>query len=571
MRAVRRMQANESESALIGSDSSESSDESVGADFKESHSFCCSLRGACLSGCACWCCSIAIVLLFVLWFIHGANGARYSPVGANTVALGFASDMISLLFGEGVPGYASSWCPNGLATCDKRDNFPGPDTTSYMRWDDVWEMGSRYPEREWSGQIWRGNELGFIINNPLFWSNVGISPQSIALGITPKQHAAIRPNMEAMWTIGGQESEKYKSAESVVKRRIGDFLKRDQISLPSDTVALVHQILNEVALKRDMSFEDALKFVEVQGKVVTFGTIGQLVPGFLYDAVMGEAAEGARGIITEYVQIVERLFGEQLKDEDCSPSVNCSVQAAAALWDTLYAAGGLSVPGTINTGLGIMYSAHESNPAQGASYEKAQAAQFYWENIRFFPPVVGFPHWKKRPTCAGSTANETAALMKPNGKSEACKLGTADMSTGYPKVNQYLGGMREVPNLALAMWDPRKWGIDSDQFKLRSLQEYEKNSVAFAEMAVNDGVAGGGMNRACPGRKLALLIGTVFFEEFNATQWQTGDAVKFSATTPFVGKFSLQKRISWAPPSCVPSQVLQFGIALFTVALRAHD
>jgi len=210
-------------------------------------------------------------------------------------------------------------------------------------------------------------------------------------------------------------------------------------------------------------------------------------------------------------------------------------------WDALYAAGGLSVPGTINTGLGIMYSTSPDNPAPGASYEKAQALQFYWENIRFFPPVVGFPHWRTRPTCAGSTPEETAALNKPNGTSDACKLG-ADTSAGYPQVNQYLGGVRDVPNLALAMSDPNKWGSDADEFKIRPLQEYIKNSVGFAEMAVDNQVAGGRMNRVCPGKTLALMIGTMFFEEFNRNDWATHDSIGWTATTPFVDSFTLVRR-----------------------------
>jgi len=158
--------------------------------------------------------------------------------------------------------------------------------------------------------------------------------------------------------------------------------------------------------------------------------------------------------------------------------------------------------------------------------------------------------------------------MKPDGESGACKQGEPT-STGYPEVNQYLGGLREVPNLALAMSDPRKWGEDSDKFRLRPLEEYQKNSVAFAEMAVDDKVAEGRMNRVCPGKALGLLIGTTFFEEFDKTQWKTDDGISWSATTPFVGGFTLQQvGASWAPSSWIPSRVLLFGIALFTLALH---
>jgi len=483
-------------------------------------------------------------LLFVGWFLGGCPGGRYIPVGPNEVALGYAADMLSLLLASEVPGYAQSWCGGKaeLGKCDVKVNFPGPDTTSFMAWDIVWEIGALTPEKEWSGEWWRGNELGFIINNPLFWSGIDISPQSIGLGITPKQHAAIRPAMEDLWGIGANGSETYNRAEQIVRRRIREFLARPEISLPTDTTALVHQILWEVGLKRNVTFEYAKDFIAVQGSVVALGTISQLIPPILTGVALGSLQEKVVGYVREYMPIIEDMYGDQLKLEDCSPSANCTVQAAAALWDALYAAGGLSVPGTINTGLGVLYTSNDNNPAPGATYSKSEALQFYWESIRVFPPVVGFPHWTTRPTCVGQDAEETARLQKPNGSSEACPLG-GDSMAGFPAVNQFMGGVREVVNIALAMSDPRKWGADATQFKVRALEDYGNYSVGFAEMAVNRNVAGGRMDRVCPGKALALLIGGTFFEEFDPSSWNlAGDDIAWKATTPFVGPFVLASR-----------------------------
>jgi len=483
-----------------------------------------------------------LLLLFVVWVAMGVPGGRWIPVGANSVALGYAVDMISLLFSKGVPGYPDAWCGGSsvedLASCTTKKNFPGPATTSYMDWDQVWKIGSQYPAKEWSGEWWRGNELGFIINNPKFWSNLGIDPLSIALGIAPKEHAAVRPTMEDMWTLEKMDKKRQDAVEKIVRRRVRDFFKQDTFSVPTDVTILVHQILNEVGLKRNVSYEYSETFVALQSQVVAMGTVSQLLPSVFY-GLLNSISEGVQGYVQEYIPLIEALYGEKLAKEDCGPSKNCTVQAAAATWDALYAAGGLSVPGTISTGLGLLYSTSGSNPAPNVAYTKEEAAQFYWENIRYFPPVVGFPHWKTRPTCAGSSAEETAKLNKPNGSAEACPLGNPGFFSGYPDVNQYMGGVREVPNLALAMWDPRKWGDDSDKFVLRPLDDYDNFSVGFAEMAVDNEVADGRMNRICPGRGLALMIGTTFFEEFNQSDWKTPDSISWTSTTPFVGSFTL--------------------------------
>mmetsp|Transcript_107996 Transcript_107996/g.214542 ORF Transcript_107996/g.214542 Transcript_107996/m.214542 type:complete len:567 (-) Transcript_107996:236-1936(-) len=530
------------------------------------------LKKCCIGCCTCCCIFLPLLAILLVWaLVLGAPGGRYIPIGVNTVTLGYMVDMISLLSGKGVPSYADSWCGgvDKLGTCDIKLNFPGPDTTSYMSWDDVWAMGSKYPEKEWSGEWWRGNELGFIINVPRFWSHMGINPMSIALGITPKQHWAIRPIMESMWTIGdppgpmsiAPDGEPYRKAETIVRRRVREFLSGRETFATTDVTVLTHLILNEIGLQRNISWEDAQQFVAVQTSVVGYGTVGHLIPGFLMDKVLGPTTDNVRGYVNEYVGVMDKLYGSRMRDDDCSPSENCSVQAATGTWDALYAAGGLSVPGAINTALGVLYSTDAGNPAPGLTYEKDQALAFYWESIRFFPPVVGFPHWETRPTCSGSSAEETAKLNKSAGQSEPCKLGS-DTGAGYPKVNQYLGGTRHVPNLAIAQSDPRKWGPDAGKFVIRPVENYTQNSVGFAEMAVNNYVAGGRMNRVCPGKALALMIGTTFFEEFDKERWASSDPITWKGTTPFVSAFTLTKKKEGSSSSTLSYWGVVFSICL---------
>jgi hypothetical protein len=432
-------------------------------------------------------------------------------------------------------GYADSWCDGEVAGCTVKDNFPGDGTTSIMGWDNVWQMGSEYPEKEWSGEWWRGNELGYIINNPKFWSANGIDPLSILLGATPSQHAAVRPTLEKIFA-------KEVEMDNILRTTIQAFFASQRTISPNDVTVLVHQILYKHVFKRDVSWERAQDFVQLQATVVQLGIVSQAFPSMVSGIFLDQYSTKVGRYVAEFVALLDPLYARELEGENCAPSQNCTVQLASAVWDALYAAGGLSVPATINTALGVLFSKDESNPFKAATYKKEDALSFYWESIRYFPPVIGMPHWTTRPTCAGSTPEATAALNKPDGKTEPCLLSGNSIFTGYPAVNQFAGGVRVVPNLALAMQDPAKWGASASKFVLRNLSEYRSKSVAFAEMAVNNTVASGRMNRVCPGKELALEIGKVFFEEFDKDLWTSSESITFTRATPFVSSFTLHTK-----------------------------
>lgn len=494
--------------------------------------------GCCIACSGCCCCVFLLILALVLWVLAGVPGGRSIPIGINSVAFGYAADMIHIPV---VGSYAEAWCDGTVAGCQVKSNYPGPGTTSYMSWDEVWKMGAQTPEKEWSGEWWRGNELGYLIQSSMFWSHNGIDPPAIALGILPSQHAAIRPTIEEIYTLGPEGGHKYKKAHEASVRIIAAFFEeRDTIAVPGDLTALFHQILYEVTFDRNISWEYAQNFVSVQGRIVAMGTVGHLVPAFLSGVVLGSLSEEVGKYVREYVPLVEEKYGAKLAEEDCSPSLNCTWQLASAIWDSLYAAGGLSVPGTVGPGLGTLYSTDASNPSQKKRYERSQALEFYWESIRFFAPVVGFPHWATRPDCVGSSEEATAALNESNGKTKSCPF-LKNRWTGSKDVNEYMGGIREVPNMALAMRDPAKWGDDASKFGIRNISEYRQNSVAFAEMAVDDDVAGGRMNRICPGKTLALMLGETFFKLFDQSQWKTDDEITFTGLTPFVSAFALSR------------------------------
>ena len=455
-------------------------------------------------------------------------------VGAHGLPASYAVDMLSLK----LPGntYTKAWCGSTTTeNCAVKKDFPGIGTTSFMSYDEVVRQGATVPGRQDSGEIWRGNELGFIIANPYFWEDV--DPRGLVLGATAKQHKVVRPIVDRIF--GAEAQARWSTAQ--VRASVDDFFasraRAGTLSVQGDIKAWTHQLLHSIAFGREISFEAAQTFVAVQGQLTTFTTISQLFPAEIFGqeefrgtnvkaaiySALGAAAirDDLKGYFDVYLPLVEEIYGAELAGKDCSPSPSCAHQLASALLDTFTTAGGLSVPGALSTALGVLYSADDSNPGKGLTYDPAtQSAALFYESMRMFAPVVGFPFWTTAP---------------------------APATTGYdcggsPCANQYAGGSRTVLNLALAQRDLARWGSDAEKFTLKSVAEYHRNFVGFAEMAQDDAVAGGAMNRNCPAKELAVYIGTQFFKKFDQAAWKLSpaqSAIQFGGSTPFVDAFVL--------------------------------
>lgn len=461
-------------------------------------------------------------------------------VGAHGLPASFAGKMLSLK----LPGstYTKKWCgKDTIEGCDVSTTFPGPEQTSLMKWDDVYNHGYSMPEKQLNGDVWRGNELGFIISNPYFWDRV--EPKALLLGSTVQQHRSIRPLLDEIF---GSNSDHWNPAmvTSAINKALADAKARGSLDVQNDIKILVHQLLVKIALKIDVSREDAQRFVDLQGKLTTFSTIAQLIPpeiaGFdVNDELMGiigakELRDTASAFIDSYTPIVKNLYGDKLASgiNDCGATEGgCVVQFASGLFDAFFSAGGLSVPGGISTAMGVLYSTDNSNPAgRPLEYEKADAANLFYESIRYFAPVVGFPFWEKKPE---------PAFTQYECDGDSC-------------TNQY-GKGRVVGNLALANRDLRKWGADAEQFKIRSHAEYRDYFIGFAEMAKRNDVDQGRMNRNCPAKELSIVVGKTFFTLFEKSEWNlspAADAITFTGSTPFVSEFKLFPSTVTCPYEC---------------------
>lgn len=463
-------------------------------------------------------------------------------VGANGLSAEFAFKMLTLK----VPGntYTKSWCgADTVADCDTNNQFPGgPEQTSYMKYDDVVKMGSELPQKQLEGSVWRGNELGFIVSSPYFWDKV--EPKALLLGSTVPQHRSIRPIIDSIFGENGKWSQA--EVEAAVVGFIAEKKAEGKMAVQNDIKKFVHKLLIKIALNRDVSDAEAQTFVDFQSKLTTFSTIAQLVPAEILGrdvkdqlfSIIGAKAlrDQASAYIDSFTNDVRALYSEEIEAgiNDCgSTQGGCVVQVASAILDTLFSAGGLSVPGGISTALGVLYSTDSSNPAGGPiTYDRAtQSAGIYYEAMRWFAPVVGFPYWSTKPSPATTEFN--------------CE--------GKPCQNQYQGGVRHVMNLALANRDLRRWGRDAEEFKIRPHGEYVRNFIGFAEMAERNDVDNGRMNRNCPAKSLAIAIGKTFFKKFEQENWQlspAADAISFSGSTPFVSEFILYPTSVKCPYEC---------------------
>eukprot|EP00440_Ansanella_granifera_P030629 gb/GFBE01033267.1/.p1 GENE.gb/GFBE01033267.1/~~gb/GFBE01033267.1/.p1 ORF type:complete len:553 (+),score=88.53 gb/GFBE01033267.1/:1-1659(+) len=391
--------------------------------------------------------------------------------------------------------------------------------------DRVIRDGKLTVSKVYSGEWWRGNELGGIVNNPDFWSQTGVYPQSNALGANPRQHSAIRKHFEKAFAVP-QDPE-------WIRESLRDFLKEKaasgRLAVRRDLQIWFYQVLYKNAFGRSVDSAKAEEFVDVQNGVVNMATVSQGLSAPLYGPIGGLVGipalrEGVAKHVNEYLPIVTELWGSELEIFDCSPTPSCSLQLASGLWDGLYSAGGLSVPTALQSGLAVLYSTNPTNPSPGYKIPEGEELSFYWETLRFMPPVYSFPHWEvSRPVCVNLSAEETLALNASEGRTQACPKQPVNPQTGFPSVNQWQGGHRVLLGLVSAMKDPAIWGPGADtEFRVRPLEDYNK-SVGFAEMAVDYDVDDGRANRDCPGKDLALLVGKIFWEEFDVNAWEAVD------------------------------------------------
>ena len=252
----------------------------------------------------------------------------------------------------------------------------------------------------------RGNELGFIISNSIFWPKV--KPRSVLLGASVKQHIAVRPIVDQLYSRCDGTCYS-RLVDSATKAQSGTSLK-----VQEDVKKWVFRELWKITFPGEANPINEDEFFRHTNEVCCpLSTITQLLPGWLGRAISSSTISKMEEYFNIMLPLVQKHYGNSpsIKDGDCSPTPGgCVNQLTSAFLDTLLAAGGLSVPSAISTGLWILYGNTAGFPDffdRSYTLSNYDPAAFMYESMRFFAPVVGLPWWTKKPARAtDDTANQ---------------------------------------------------------------------------------------------------------------------------------------------------------------------
>jgi len=178
-------------------------------------------------------------------------------------------------------------------------------------------------------------------------------------------------------------------------------------------------------------------------------------------------------------------------------------------------AGGLSVATITKAGLAVLFSSTSPLEESQRQLTEDMVTPLVFETIRRFPGVLGFPYW-------ASTDIESH---------------------------------RTVLNLGMSLRDPRVWGEDAFEFKLRPLEVYRRHlGTGWAQPANGPGwdqpdFEMQPMSRGCPGQALSVVMMTEFFNYIQETQaeWTVSAAsdggIAMTDCVPFVDPFTISRVI----------------------------
>jgi cytochrome P450 len=364
-------------------------------------------------------------------------------------------------------------------------NFPGPGSTSVLSHAKVTEGLATFTARIEAGEITRTGPdgfLGLLRLNDSFWARGGagfkIEPACISLAQRVDQHKWTRPLVQKSMDIGGNPAV-LESIRASAKAYIASLLAaKKPLRVRTDVRFWAIQTLHKQILDIALTDEEVSEFLVMQDKI---NLLVAFVPNYATNFVgpllgLDKITVWRQKMLTKYLAAISAPLTPRRSEEaaldDTQKLFLCSNYLDAMLF-----AGGASIGLSLSCSLAVIYG--DKSPLAREAIPSTKDAVFIknvmWETIRYFPAVVGFPFFASPP--------------------QTNKEGT----------------QRTCLCLATAMKDPKVWGADAEDYKLRPLAEYHKLSTAFAEGAVG---------RVCPGKSLALAMIETFIAEFVAVEDQ---------------------------------------------------
>ena len=247
--------------------------------------------------------------------------------------------------GVDVSQFPGGWAPRGDGTyvgCDVTTDFPGAGTSSYQSHSHVKSQLALVPGRQHSGDIWRGNELGFFVVNEQFWP-ASLTPRSVVLGTSVQHHMLVRPVLERIY---GHCDE---ACLLALRDSARVFVRtRQSLQVSVDLKVWVHQELFKRMFPGAENPLDPIEFIAVQTQFLSLAVATQALPPLVTDLV----ARATLAKLDDYFHVYKRLVQRFYR-------VDASDVLVSAVLNVMLSAGGLSVPIMISAGLWVLHNEHQ--------------------------------------------------------------------------------------------------------------------------------------------------------------------------------------------------------------------
>ena len=353
-----------------------------------------------------------------------------------------------------------------LNRADDKGQWNGPEDSNcvtYMNHEDVVkklkESSEKFGTNNINGSIERQNNLGFQRLNGVIWSE--LENPVIGLGQTQENHAFVRPYMDKLVGINGNWT------KNLITEYVNDFFHNRNTFNTSEFQIWTTIVLHKIHLGMVITWEEATSFMDMQGKLLrTIPFEEELINNSVMREITGlnDTLNMKKVWINKYIIAIKELLPE-------SKTMNNErlTLLASNIMDSILFAGGQSVPSVLSRCITLLYSKWLYDKL-GNNFKLSinnNLHNYIMEVIRYFPPVSGFVY-KNRSFGDG------------------------------PSNSVYLC-------LHTAQSDKKVWGADAHEFKLRSIQEYNCNMVAWANQAIGYDKYKNN-SRACPGKDLSIVM-----------------------------------------------------------------
>merc|ERR1719329_301654 len=415
--------------------------------------------------------------------------------------------------GGSCKAHNAHFCSRSTDDCATVDNFPSPNDHSELTWQAVKDGLEQVPHLQETGQVFRLNDLGYLILNTAMWDVQEGDVKTLGLGLTVHDHRYFRPMMDALVGAGSQ----WWNPEMVADFTRDFFQNRQSIDADRDVCAWSTKLLHKIHLNMDLTDAEATEFYEFQGLAVIVTAMSQTI----VDHPVGRWGLSARRLqqmrrdwLRKYKLAIARDTRGVFPPVSALSDAQLHIIATGAM-DSMTFAGGLSVSTITKAGLAVLFSSTSPLEESQRQLTEDTVMPFVFETIRRFPGVLGFPYWE---------------------------------STD-------IGSHRTIFNLGMSLRDPRVWGSDAEEFNLRALEIYRRYlGTGWAQPANGPGwdqpdFEMQPMSRGCPGQSLSVVMITEFFNFLQETQseWTVSVApsggIAIADCVPFVDPFTISRII----------------------------